>query len=168
MKISFCGKMGSGKDISVKYLINKYGGEKMSFSKPLYDILYYSQKTCGFNIEKDRKFLQWIGTEWARNIDENIWIKLFHQNMPKTGNIYCSDVRFINEFDFLKKEGFINIKLIRNRDYCYNRIGSGNDKHISEEELDKIDDTKIDFIIYNNGTLKDLYNKLDEIIEKIR
>lgn len=167
MKISFCGKMGSGKDISVKYLINKYSGEKISFSKPLYDILYYSQKTCGFNIEKDRKFLQWIGTEWARNIDENVWLKLFHKNMPMIGNVYCSDVRFINEFNFLKKDGFIVIKLIRNYDSS-NRIGSGKSDHISEEQLDNIDEKKMDFIIYNNGTLKDLYNKLDEIIQKIQ
>jgi hypothetical protein len=65
LKISFSGKAGSGKDVSVKYLIDKYGGKKF-FSKPIYDILYYAQNICGFKQEKDRKFLQWIGTEWVK------------------------------------------------------------------------------------------------------
>lgn len=37
MKIAFGYKMRSGKDTSVEYLIKKYGGEKISFSQPLYE-----------------------------------------------------------------------------------------------------------------------------------
>ena len=119
LKISFCGKAGSGKDISVKYLIDKYGGEKIYFSKPIYDILYYAQNLCGFKLEKDRKFLQWVGTEWGRNINPNIWVELAVKDIPIKGNVYVSDVRFLNEFYTLKKQGFINIKMIRNN-YNYN------------------------------------------------
>lgn len=32
--------MRSGKDTSVDYLIEKYGGKKITFAKPLYDALY--------------------------------------------------------------------------------------------------------------------------------
>lgn len=66
MKIAFGYKMSSGKDTSVDYLIKKYGGEKISFSKFLYNIMYYVQDLCGLEKEKDRHFLQLIGTEWGR------------------------------------------------------------------------------------------------------
>ena len=44
MKIAFGYKMRSGKDTSVEYLIKKYGGEKISFSQPLYEALYAVQE----------------------------------------------------------------------------------------------------------------------------
>jgi dephospho-CoA kinase len=168
MKIAFGYKMSTGKDTCVDYLIEKYGGKKYSFSKYLYDILYYAQSICKFNQEKDRKFLQWIGTEWGRNIDKDIWVKLFLEdikNDEKNGvkNFFCSDVRFLNEFEALKKNGWICVKLVR-RIENDERIGSGNETHISEYELDSLPDDKWDFTIENNGSLEDLKKKLDNII----
>lgn len=40
MKIAFGCTMGSGKDTSVSYLIEKYGGIKLSFSEPIYHIIF--------------------------------------------------------------------------------------------------------------------------------
>jgi dephospho-CoA kinase len=165
MKIAFIGKMGTGKDTCVDYLLKFHGGSKLSFSEPLYDILYYAQKKCNFKIEKDRKFLQFIGTEWARNKDENVWIKLMVEKSKKMeGNLYCSDVRFINELNFLKKEGWICVKL--NRKKVFNRVGSGNKFHKSEIEIDKMDYKLFDFIIDNDDSLEKLYTNLNYIIEK--
>ena len=167
LKISFCGKAGSGKDISVKYLIDKYGGEKIYFSKPIYDILYYAQNVCGFKLEKDRKFLQWIGTEWGRNINPNIWVELAIKDLPKEGNVYVSDVRFLNEFYTLKKKGFISIKIVRNNYNYNNRVGTGDINHISENELDDLKDDEYDYIIYNDSELQMLFEKIDNIIKNI-
>lgn len=168
MKIAFGYKAGSGKDLSVKYLIKKYGGEKIAFSDPLYSILYYAQNVCGFKKEKDRKFLQFIGTEWARNINSDIWIQLLldNSNNKKNTNIYCSDVRFLNEFDSLKKNGWILIKINRNN-VEKKRIGNGDIKHSSETELDILNNDLWDYVIQNDGTIKDLYNKIDNIIDDI-
>lgn len=170
MKIAFGYKAGSGKDLSVKYLIKKYGGKKIAFSDPLYDILHYAQNICGFEIKKDRKFLQFIGTEWARSINPNVWIDLLINKTNKdNSNIYCSDVRFINEFQSLKNNGWILVKINRNIDSLneIKRIDNGNINHISETELDNFDDHNWDYIIENNGTIKDLYNNLDYIINDI-
>ena len=166
MKIAFGYKMGSGKDISVKYLINKYGGKQIRFADALYDILRYAQKTCGLEYKKDRRFLQLIGTEWGRNIDPDIWVKIALNSQPKEGNVYCADVRFKNEFDALKNDGFIMVKLIRDK-VNENRIGNGIATHISENELDDYEDDKWDYIIHNNKTLDDLYNTLDKIVKAI-
>lgn len=56
--IAFCGGMGIGKNTCVDYLIDKYGGVRLAFTDPLYDIKHYAQTICGFPHEKDRKFLQ--------------------------------------------------------------------------------------------------------------
>jgi hypothetical protein len=163
MKIAFVGKMGTGKDTCVNYLLNKYGGTKLSFSEPLYEILHFAQKKCGFKIEKDRKFLQLVGTEWARNVDENVWIKLMVEKSKKiTGNMYCSDVRFINELKFLKEDGWTCIKINRNK-VNVDRVGSGSNNHLSEIEIDKMDSTLFDFIIDNNSSLEELYSKINKV-----
>lgn len=164
MKIAFGYKMGSGKDISVKFLINKYGGKQMKFANPLYDILKYAQKRCGLEYKKDRKFLQLVGTEWGRNIDPDIWVNLALNNQSKEGNIYCADVRFKNEFEALKNDGFIMVKLIRDK-VNENRIGNGISTHISENELDEYGNDRWDYIIYNNNTLNELYDAIDKIVK---
>jgi hypothetical protein len=167
MKIAFGYKAGSGKDLSAKYLIKKYGGKSVSFSEPLYDILYHAQKTCGFETKKDRKFLQFIGTEWARTINSNVWIDLLISNSNKyNDNIYCTDLRFINEFESLKNNGWILVKIIRPHLYKQ-RIGNGEMGHVSEIELDNFGDDKWDYVIENNGSIKELYNKLDNLILNI-
>ena len=164
MKIAFCGKMGAGKDASVEYLIKTYGGTKIAFSDPIYDIMHYTQKICGFNIEKDRKFLQWIGTEWGRETDPDIWINLAIKNAPTIGNIYCSDCRFINELEALKKDKWICIKLINNHRRDSKRVGSGDINHISESQIDLISDDKWDYIVLNDSSLTNLYDKIDKIV----
>lgn len=162
MKIGFGCNMGTGKDISVSYLIEKYGGIKLSFAEPVYDILNYAQKTCSFSQEKDRKFLQFIGTDWAREINENVWIDILLKKIINCNeNIYVSDIRFLNELEALKNNNFICIKLVRNINI--DRIGTGSYSHISENS---IEDKYWDFVIDNNGTLEELYIKIDNILLK--
>ena len=178
MKIAFGYKISSGKDTCVEYLIEKYGGIKVYFAKYLYDILYYAQKLCGFQIEKDRKFLQWIGTEWAREKDPDIWVKLTIQeskkiinehfeNKKEIPNLYCSDVRFINEFNELKKDGWVMIKILRSNNINDERIGNGKYEHISENQLDLMEDSNWDYVIENNGSKEELFEKLEKIIIEI-
>ncbi len=163
MKIAFGYKISSGKDTACEYLIKKYTGYNVKFSKYLYEILNHTQITCNFPLQKDREFLQFIGT-WARNKDRNVWINLTLQDISKKdGNFFCSDVRFINEFTTLKKEGWIMIKIIRNIERLDNEVN----KHESEIELDKIDDISWDYIIENNSNIEDFYSKIDVIVENL-
>ena len=69
-------------------------------------------------------------------------------------------MRFLNEFTALKEKGWICIKINRNTNSSYEGID-----HISEHELDFLQDNKWDFVIDNNSSLEDLYNKLDNIIK---
>ena len=131
--------------------------------------MYYVQDLCGLEKEKDRQFLQLIGTEWGRKKDSDIWINLTLKdirNNNENKNFYCSDVRFLNEFKALKNDGWFCIKLIRNK-VNKRRIGTGDQNHISENELDSLDDSNWDFIIDNNGDKENLFKQLDEIVKKL-
>jgi hypothetical protein len=151
MKIAFGYGMRVGKDTAANYMMKQVGGKKLSFAHDLYDILHYAQDKCGFKKEKDRKFLQFIGTEWARSIDTNVWIKSVLDKSSGTGNFYVSDLRFKNEFDALKANGWTCVKIIRNDNFVKDS-SSSETSHISETELDSLSDHEWDHIIVNNGT----------------
>jgi len=165
LRIAFGGKMGSGKDTAACYLRDKHQGVIRSFAAPLYDILHYAQKVCGFKEQKDRRFLQFIGTEWARSQDPDIWIKIALKD-PDKGNMFISDVRFHNELNALQKAGWVCVKIIR--DHQNLREGTGSTEHSSEKELDSIRDDEWDYIINNDKDLCQFYTKLDKMIINIK
>jgi hypothetical protein len=167
MKIAFGYQMGCGKDTAVGYLIEKYGGYKLSFASPLYDILNYTQTVCKFPTEKDRYFLQTIGT-WAREKDRDVWVKLLIEKSKEykpTDNLFIADLRFKNEMEELKKEGWILVKINRKNNDVITRAGSGDSNHESELELKNVKDFEWDFIIENDKRVEDLFNSLDKLIK---
>lgn len=166
MKIAFGYKMGVGKDEAVSYIKRKIDGRQISFAGPLYSIMFYAQEVCGFEQQKDREFLQYVGTEWARKNDPNVWVRLaIEKSSMINGNIFLTDLRFPNEFEALKNDGWLCVKI--NRSYTEGREGSGNKSHHSEKALDLIHDNRWDYIIDNNGSLEEFYKKLDILILKI-
>jgi len=191
MLIAFSGKMGSGKDEAAEYLKDKYSGTKYSFAKPIYDILHYAQFICGFEYKKDRKLLQFIGTEWARNIDKDVWVKIALLNIESSKesakesskesakesskesakesakeNFFITDLRHLNELKALKEHNWICIQIKRDA-IDLDRAGTGNINHSSELELENISADHWDFVIENNGTLSEFHQKLDDIVDTI-
>lgn len=162
MRVAFGHRRRAGKDTSCDYLIRRYGGIKMAFATPLYKILEYSQQVCGFAPGKHRKFLQFVGTEWARGQNENVWIDLLLSKLPEHGcgaiaeggNVFVCDLRFKNEFAELKRCGFTCVKINRN-------VGSEVDDHQSDHDLD---DCEWDAVLQNNGTVENLYQQLEDLV----
>jgi len=165
LRIAFGCEARVGKDTSVDYLIQKYGGVKLSFAAALYDILDYAQERCGFRKSKDREFLQWVGTEWGRARDPNVWVNcVLNQlrKLPKDTNVFISDLRFPNEFKVLKKEGFTCVRLIRS--VSESQMGSGTKKHASESALLP---HPWDVRILNEFSLSELFEMLDIMVSGI-
>jgi len=131
-----------------------------------------------------RQSLQFIG-DGFRQIKGDIWIDLLFKNRKKS--FIISDVRYINELKKIKEIGGINVLLWRpgfeNNDSnaSESQIKSIVDwfKSIDKEgfvieEIKKMYSEKfkdipenalyIDLFIKNNGTLEDLYNKIEHII----
>jgi len=73
-------------------------------------------------------------------------------------DVVISDVRFPHEVDVIREMGGIIVKIDRTCVDC-------TDCHASETEMDKIEP---DYIIDNNGSIKDLEHNLDILIEGIK
>lgn len=158
--------MGSGKDTAAEYLCDKCTGVIHSFAAPLYDILKYAQWVCDFEEKKDRAFLQFVGTEWARDRDPDVWVNIALKDTPDNGNVFLSDIRFKNELMALKKDGWVCVRI--ERESQSQRKGTGTVDHTSETELDSISGEEWDHVIQNDGDLSQFYHKLDKMIATIK
>lgn len=157
LKIAFGCQARVGKDTVCEYLQQKYGGKILRFAAPLYDILHFAQDQCGFPRSKDVKFLQWIGTEWAREQNPNVWIDCLLRKVNDTDNVYVPDLRFQNELAALRQNGFKCVRIVRN-DRPIDRSAN----HSSEQEL--VDFNDWDAVIVNDGSIEDLYQKIDSML----
>lgn len=168
VKIAFGYKMGVGKSHAASHILKQLGGGMhLAFADPLYDILFYAQDKCGFQKAKDRKFLQFIGTEWARDYDESVWVNLLIERSNLCNNTHqvLEDVRFPNEFESLKENGWICIKITRTEPE--DRSGNGYKRHRSETSLDILSDKRWDYVIRNDGTIDEFEAELESILARI-
>jgi hypothetical protein len=116
MRVAFGCEARVGKDTACDYLMKKLvlrSPLRLSFAGALYDILYHAQRVCGFPEVKDRKFLQWVGTEWARSQDPDVWINIIRRKIestPKDVPIIVTDLRFPNEAKMLSEMGFTLVR----------------------------------------------------------
>lgn len=163
IKLAFGYKMRVGKDTAVDYLISKIGGEKLSFATPIYEIVSFAQKTANLPIYKDRQLLQYIGTEWGRGLDPNIWVNILIDKSNKIAdkNLFISDLRFKNEFTILQQNGWTCVRID-------NTNPTEISNHASEVDLDTLEDNKWDYIIKNTASLDLFYTNLDNMIDIIR
>jgi flagellin-specific chaperone FliS len=178
MIIGLLGQKQSGKDTCADYLVKKHGFERFAFGDSVkevcrilfgfnYQQLYGNKKEeidPNLNITP-REAFQKIGTEFGQNIihellpnlnieKKTLWTRNL-DNIDKSKNIVISDVRFKHEIDAIKKNGGIIIKINRNT------IQNDFNKHSSEQEIFNISPFLIDFIIDNNGTLNELFEKIN-------
>jgi len=178
-RFAFGSQARVGKDTAVDYLLEKYGGVKFSFAESIYDIMYYAQNKCNFKVEKDREFLQMIGT-WARKKNPDVWIDILVNKIKNlessqltelTSNnsntsitpIYISDVRLPNEIEALKKLGFTLIKIERDERNEKNEREETKNLLLHETETALLKYDEWDYKIKNNGTLNEFYEKLDHL-----
>lgn len=187
MIIAVIGKKRSGKDTFADYLVNNYGFKKYGFGNPVKEICKlmfdFSQEQIDTDLkeEKDirwnitpRETFQIIGTEFGRNFinqklpnlncyNEQFWIRKFelwyYKQIKLNPNIkiVISDVRFLNEFECLKKLNAVFVKISRNTGLL--------DNHISENDLNNISSHNIDITIDNNLSLQDFYGKIQAMEE---
>lgn len=173
--VGFTGKMGVGKSTAVSYLKNAKDAVKpVRFAGVLYELqgmIYDRIKDVhrAPNPLKDRKLLQWLGTEWGRSISPTLWIDLWRQEVFKyQANgfiILAEDVRFDNEAEAIRGLGGkvieITASTIDDRDVVTNGIAG----HASEAGVNR---ALIDYSISNDGSLDQLKAKLDNMWKELR
>lgn len=176
--VAFTGRMSSGKSTAVNFF-NKKLTEKLidstltKFAQPLYDIQEYIYKRIESvyqrpqDFVKDRKLLQWIGTDWGREtVNENIWVDIWKKEVElfiaSNVIVLCDDCRFDNEAQAIKSLGGIIIHIIR--------PGTDLDgkKTVKEHSSENgISDEYIDHVIVNSGTEEEYIEKLEMLFNEL-
>lgn len=176
--IGLSGRMGVGKSTAIECIrdLQQNYVHLIKFAQPLYDIqeaIYRRINTVYKRPEsfvKDRKLLQWLGTEWGRGqVSDTLWVDLWrteaHYIMENFSShiIVCDDVRFDNEVEVIKSLGGTIILL--ESDKADSRIDTktGIAGHVSESGISL---NKVDHVIQNNGSVDDLKKSLSSIILK--
>lgn len=131
-----------------------------------------------------RHAIQTLGTDWGRACGQNVWIDYAmrvcakletgsYNYDPKIGvypdfegvrkDVVISDLRFRNELTRIKENGVV-LRIKRTIADESTKISAS---HISETEQKEIDDSEFDMVIYNDGTLGDLYENVRQFMESI-
>jgi hypothetical protein len=177
--IGLAGLARSGKDTAAQHLVNHHGFQSYAFADPLRDGLMHilNLSPCDFEGDQKEQPLPWLdrsprqlmqslGTEWGRNsVHPNLWLLLAEQNLDLLARTHdnaqgfvVSDLRFDNEAQFIRERGGVVIHLYRPSAPAVNA-------HVSE---DGIRSTKQDLVLTNFGTVDELRQNLNSIVDHLR
>ncbi|UGO49126.1 putative adenylate kinase-like protein [Bacillus phage vB_BanH_Emiliahah] len=186
VKLAIAGELRSGKTTLEKYAVDTYGVVPFAFATELKAGFHYEYPHIprepkpreGYQLYGQLKRYvfgadYWIG-QCAVEI-ENIRRAAAAYNITGSEIAFCpliTDVKQPNEFAWCRKEGYKIIKLLASEDVRVERSKAEGDKFdkknlYHESEL-HIHNEESDFVIYNNGTLEDLYAQFDEIMTQIK
>ena len=175
--IGISGKAQHGKDTTANYLQSKYGGEVVHFA----DLLKEQCKFVGWDEKKDeggrtllqnfsapiKEYWNWKATKYPEYADygnDNFYSAALYDKIMSSDEkiFYIADVRFTPEYYFFKNKENIRkmvFKTIRvERPNFDNGLTDKQKRDKSECDLDHV---IMEHTIINDGTLNDLYNKLD-------
>ena len=172
--IGLTGKAGSGKDTAAGFIRNYLGAGCMTiaFAKPIKDALAAmgfpeptdrsakEAKVEGFDFTW-RQLAQTLGTEWGRQHDSDLWLKLAMQKVDhcqKSVDFVITDVRFENEATAIRNRGG-EIWHITGRQ---GSLVGGTGTHVSESGV-KLQQN--DRLIDNSGSMLDLEDSILSALE---
>lgn len=148
MKIlSLYGPQGAGKSEAAKAIATLPRWHRLSFAQPLYDMMSALLGEDARKLDKSashpflcgktlRQALQTLGTEWGRGmIGKTIWLDVMegalrHHHAAGSAGVVIDDLRFMNEYQFLRARGATIIRI--EREGCL--IPTLNQGHASEAD----------------------------------
>lgn len=168
--IGLSGKKRSGKNTVAKLIATATSlrVKEFAFADPLKQEVCracnISRSVMEENKDNFRLLLQGWGTDFRRKMcGDDYWIKSTERSLHKMvmneeADIFvCTDLRFTNEADFLRKCGAVIVRV--------NRISPTDDEHSSEVDLDGY---KFDFVINNNSTLNALASDVRMLLHNLK
>jgi hypothetical protein len=183
IKLALCGRLRSGKDTAAQYLTLFYDFHPFAFAEPLKRYLHEIFPHVPRE-PKPRRLLQLFGQK-MREIDPDVWINLTMRQIDDylrlhpcecggsalKPRVVVTDCRQQNEYDHLRAEGFVFIRINADDELRIRRaLEAGDD--FTEEDLRHetellVDSFDVDYEVYNNGTTSELYAQIDEIMREL-
>ena len=191
--IGLSGFAKSGKTTAAEYLQSEYGYTRLHIADPLRSMLWRLLVDFGYDAEQIHYYLEGkgkesiipalgvtsrhaqisLGTEWGREqINPDLWVNCWQVRAEQHRSGVMNDsVRFPNEEAKIRQMNGFTIMLVRDGagpaaftsrlgKLAYKLLGAMWGVHPSE----RVDLLKPDFIVHNNGSLKQLHEMLDEVM----
>lgn len=176
MVIALTGLMNSGKSTVADYLVTHRDFVRLKFAQGLKEMMRALGLTddeiegvrkeipCDrLNGRTPRYAMQTLGTEWGRtHMGQDFWVNLLVQKAHRLEygtHIVIDDCRFPNEAVAVQRDLQGQVwRLVRG----LSAVGIG---HASEKEQMYVN---ADHIIYNNGTLDNLLEKVELMLEELK
>lgn len=179
--VAICGLKRSGKDVVANYISNRFGHTHVKIAHKLKQITKLAFDLSDDELETNKKdmvvprygvtprvLMDFLGTQVFQHdigkvvplLKDNrcFWIDNLLQNSSKS-KLVISDLRFHHELERLQQffcEGELTVIRVQ-------REGTSTDHFVSEMESDTL---VAHHVVQNNGTLPDLYAKIDTIMCK--
>lgn len=175
--IGLTGYAGAGKDTVRQVLEEQHDLDGMAFADPIREMLGAllnsvgvdeSWMTVRYLKERDipqlgmsyRKLAQTLGTEWARALDPDFWVRIAAARFEmcsefSSPGVVISDVRFPNEAAWIRSRGGVIWRVIR----------PGTEPVRAHASEDLIAGIQHDHVIDNRGDLDDLDDAVKAALE---
>jgi hypothetical protein len=169
MIIGIHGRARSGKDTVANYLVAAHGFVRIAFADPL---KAFCREVFGFTEAQlngdererpnehgvvPREALQKLGTEWGRALDPDVWVRIGMRRAKLVGRrVVITDVRFPNECVAIRQADGVLWSVYREGAGLAGAYAA----HASESH-----EFPCDSIITNDGTIDDLFARVDELME---
>lgn len=185
--VMFAGNAGMGKDTASDFLARELRERevsvtRMAFADPIKDIALHLlgiPKTVSYGTQADkenhkyydksaRHWLQWIGTEVARNqVHPDLWIHRFVERAVGSGAqvVIGSDCRFRNEISVMRSHLGDQMNLMVYK--IINPRVPVNLAHQSESEVYHIPEDAFTGVIHNTGGLPELMAKVERLADDV-
>lgn len=176
--IGLAGEIGSGKSTVAGYIVKKYNGSYYRFSEMLRDVLKR------IYLPNSRENMNTLSTTLRQSFGEDIFSKVIAEDVKKDDReiIAIDGIRRLDDIQHLKEiNGFVFLYIEVDLEKRFERIkkrGENPDdltksmeefkkEDVAEPEM-QIKDLKqyADFVIDNDRTMEELYQKIDGIINK--
>lgn len=173
--LGLVGRIGSGKTAVSEYLQENYGAREHRFSQILMDIL------DRLNLPHERAHLQNLGKSLRAELGPDVIVNTFKHDLEKDQSdvLIVDGIRYENEVNMLKEKNGVLIFVTASPEVRYERaVARGekgetrmtyeqfleSEKAETEKHIEMIKESA-DYVIDNSGTLDELYEKVDRIME---
>lgn len=166
MIIALSGPMGSGKSTVIDMLKTMGYFKLIKFAGPLYEMQTEIYRIAGLPMPepKDRKLLQWLGTDWGRSISATLWVDIWSKAALRANsygvNVVSDDCRFDNEAETVKAMSGKVVRILAEPSVRADRIKLEGLNHVSEAG---IADKYVDYTLNNNGDINFLRAQVEEM-----
>lgn len=177
MLIGLIGRLKSGKDTAGRRLTEKHGFSRYAFADILKELCSYAvdredlgwdgENWIGSKTPLGRQILQGIGHGAREVLGPDVWVDAMamaiaiNQKNATDDDIVITDVRYLNEAEWVKRRGGLLIRINRPD---VDRSGPEH-QHPTEANVDNL---PADIELTNDATIGALWEKMDAIVAAVR